>query len=138
MIILDTCVLSEAIKPEPAAQVLNWIASLPEQRVFLSVISIGELEQSIKLLRPDSTQQALRIWFEQLQERFRGKILPIDTETTRIWGKLSARLQQANSSVSVIDGLQAALALRHSALFATCDIEALSVTGVELVNPWDN
>lgn len=85
MILLDTCVVSEAIRPLPSPNVLAWIDSLPEDRVFLSSLVIGELQKG----------SALLIWLEQLRERFRDRILPFDEETALRWGILTADLEKA-------------------------------------------
>ena len=91
MIILDTCVLLESIKPAPEPRVMSWIESLPEHRVYLAAITIGELEKGVRLLDPGTKAQALRIWLEQLLDRFQGRIgweftlgqPPLDNESKR-------------------------------------------------------
>lgn len=136
MILQDTCVVSEAIRPQPSRNVLQWLESLPEYQVYLPVPALGELEKGIHLLQEGEKRSALRLWIEQLRERFRGRIVPFDEETAIVWGKLAARFEKSGRRLPVIDGMLAALALRHSALFATRNVTDFQGTGVEIVNPW--
>jgi len=137
VIILDTCVLLESIKPAPEPRVMSWIESLPEHRVYLAAITIGELEKGVRLLDPGAKAQALRIWLEQLLDRFQGRILPFDAKAATVWGRLSAQLQQSGGPAPVADCMLAALAGRHGALLATPNTADLSRCGVDLVNPWE-
>jgi predicted nucleic acid-binding protein len=75
MIILDTCVVSETLRPEPSKKVLERLDSLPEHRMHLPVFVVGELQKGIELLPKGKKQKALKIWFEQLCERFYDRIL---------------------------------------------------------------
>ena len=112
MILLDTCGVSETMRPNPSPEVLDWLNGLPETKVYLPAPVIGELHKGVELLPRGNRQKALRIWLEQLRERFTGKILSFDEET-------------------------AAIALRHSALLATRNVSDFQDTGVEVVNPWE-
>jgi len=137
VILLDTCVVSETMRPNPSPEVLNWLNGLPETKVYLPAPVIGELHKGVELLPRGNRQKALRIWLEQLRERFTGKILSFDEETAAIWGMLTARLEKSGRTLSVIDGILAAVALRHSALLATRNVSDFQDTGVEVVNPWE-
>jgi len=137
VILLDTCVVSEALRPEPAQRVTAWIESLPEEQVYLPALVLGELEKGVRLLPRGSKRSALRLWLEQLRRRFNGKILSFDEETALWWGDLTARSQSAGWPLPVIDGLLAATALQHAALLATRNTDDFRGTGVELINPWE-
>jgi len=137
MILLDTCVISESLKPHPNPSVLEWIASLTESQVYVPALVIGELHKGLRLLPSGKKRQALGVWLDQLEERFAGRILSIDHEASVIWGKLSADLELAGHPLPAVDVMLAALALRHNALFATRNIAHFEHTGVELVNPWN-
>ncbi len=138
MILLDTCVVSEALRPAPSARVLGWIDTLPEHRVYLPALVVGELQRGIELLPKGGRRSALFLWLEQLRERFRDRILPMDEETSVIWGSLVGRLEQNGRKVPVVDGLLAATALRHSAILATRNVADFRDTGVEVINPWED
>jgi len=136
VILLDTCVISEALRPKPSSQVMAWLESLPENRVFIPVIVLGELRKGVDRLDRGTRRAALDLWLEQLQERFRRRILDVDQETALSWGALNARLEREGHRMPAIDSLIAACALRHNALLATRNSADYAPSGVELVNPW--
>jgi len=136
MILLDTCVVSEALKPQPSDAVMKWIDTIPERQVFVPSMVIGELHKGVEQLSAGRKRDALRVWIAQLRERFAGRVLLFDDETAVIWGSLSARLAFQGRTLPVIDGIIAATALRHSALLATRNMRDYENTGVELMNPW--
>jgi len=136
VILLDTCVISEAIKSEPESRVLDWLDTIDEDALYLSVIVLGELHRGIELLDESGKKSALRVWFEQLRERFADRILDIDAGTMLIWGELSARLKKEGAPTAIMDSLTAACAIRHNALLATRNTKDFERTGVHLTNPW--
>ncbi len=137
MIILDTCVVSEAIRPSPSRRVLAWLDQLPEDRAYLPSLVLGELQKAVALLDEGNKRSALQLWLEQLRERFRERILTFDEETAVRWAMLSARLERAGRPLPLIDSMLAATALRYSALFATRNTGDYDLTGVETVDPWE-
>ena len=137
MILLDTCVISEALRPEPDPKVMAWIEGLPEDQVYLPALVLGELERGVELLPEGDKRAALRLWLEQLRHRFSGRILSFDEETAVRWGDLAARSQAAGQRLPVTDGLLAATALQYAALLATRNEDDFRETGVELINPWE-
>ena len=137
MIILDTCIVSEAVRPSPEPKVLTWLDQLPEERVYLPSLVLGELHKGVELLEEGNKKSALRLWLEQLQERFHERILYFDEETALSWGMLTARLEKSGRTLPVIDGMLAATALQHSALFATRNRIDYEGTGIEILDPWE-
>jgi len=136
MIILDTCVISESLKPSPSAALLGWIDSIPEEQAYLPSIVLGELQKGVELLANGKRRQALRVWLEQLKRRFSGRILSFDEESAIIWGDLSARRIRQEKPTPAIDGMIAAIAIKHDALLATRNAKDFAETGVKLVNPF--
>lgn len=136
MILLDTCVVSETLRPEPSQKVLDWLDSLPEPRVYLPAFVVGELQKGIELLPGGKKQTALKTWLEQLCERFHDRILPFDEESARQWGKLTAELEASGKIIPAIDCMIAAITLRHSGLLATRNLSHYENTGVDLIDPW--
>lgn len=137
MILLDTCVISETLKPEPSPAVLDWIDHLIESQVYLPALVIGELHKGVHLLPESQRRQALRVWLDQLEARFEGRILCIDHAVCITWGRLTADLKRGGSTIPVVDLLLAALAIHHSAVFATRNTGHFAATGADLVNPWE-
>jgi len=136
VILLDTCVISEALRPNPSPKVTAWLEGLQEEQVYLPVLVIGELEKGVELLPKGDKQAALRLWLEQLRRRFKGRILPFDEETAVMWGSLSARCRKSGRRLPVVDSMLAATALRHSALLATRNLSDYEDSGADVVNPW--
>ena len=136
MILLDSCVISEAMRPDPSSQVMVWLDSIPENRVFLPVIVLGELRKGVDRLDRGTRRVALDLWLEQLRERFRRRVLVVDEETALTWAVLNARLERKGQRMPAIDSLIAACALRHNALLATRNTADYAPSGIELVNPW--
>jgi predicted nucleic acid-binding protein len=137
VILLDTCVISESLKPEPEACLLAWLETLDEDRVFLPSIALGELQKGVELLPEGRKRTALRLWLEQLRQRFTGKILPFDEDAALAWGSLCARLSKEGKPGPAVDGMIAAIALRHRAILATRNEVDFASMGVEIINPWN-
>ena len=96
MFLLDTVVLSEMRKRRPGAQVVRWLKAQPESALFLSVVSLGEIERGIEKQRRENAEFASELsrWLETLQNLYADRILPITAPIARRWGVLSARLGQ--------------------------------------------
>ena len=137
MILLDTCVISEVLRPNPSPNVIAWLDSVPEEQVHLPTIVLGELEKGVELLPDGAKRTALRVWIEQLRQRFQERIVSFDEETAVRWGDLAAEAQTSGHPLPVIDALIAATALQHAALLATRNVVDFRNTGVEIVNPWE-
>lgn len=138
MILLDTCVISEMLRPAPSPKVSAWMDSLPEEQVYIPSLVIGELEKGTELLPAGDKRAALRLWLEQLRRRFKGRILPFDEETAVVWGSVTARCRKSDRILPVIDSMLAATALQHSAVLTTRNTADYQDTGVEVVNPWEH
>lgn len=136
MILLDTCVVSEAIKPKPDPRVLAWLGGISEEALYLSSVVVGELKRGIELLEEGNKKDALRVWVEELLGRFEGRILDIDAGTMLAWGELNARLRSGGLTMPLMDSLVAACALRNNALLATRNLRDYEASGVPLTNPW--
>ncbi|HNY22411.1 MAG TPA: type II toxin-antitoxin system VapC family toxin [Treponemataceae bacterium] len=137
MILLDTCVLSEQLKPTPNPACVNWLDSIPEDAVYIPVFALGELKRGIERLEPGSKRNLLEIWLEQLNARFAGRIVDFDGQAALIWGTLSARLTASGTPMPLMDSLIAACALRAGATLATRNVANFARAGVELLNPWE-
>ena len=98
--LLDTCVISELVAKRPEPGVVQWVDGVDEEKIFLSCITIGEIQKGIEKLGATNRQRELSEWLkDELFVRFKDKILPIDTAVILVWGKLVADLEkQANAS----------------------------------------
>ena len=135
--LLDTNVISELIKPKPDIKVANWIESMSENLLYLSVLTLGEVRKGIAASPNASRKAYLEAWLNtDLALRFAGRILPIDREIADRWGRIAARVLAARSILPVIDGLLAATALHHNLTFVTRNTKDIAATGVPAFNPW--
>ncbi len=135
-ILLDTCVISELIKPAPDPVVLAWTGDTPEDTCFLSTIALGEVMNGIWRLPAGKRRVRLEAWFEGLLARYEARILPVDAAVARKWGRLSGELARRGAPTSMADGLIAATALVHGLKLATRNVADFRLFEVEIVNPW--
>ncbi len=135
-VLLDTCVLSELRRPKGHAGVRQAVAGLDDDDLFVSVISIGEISKGIGLLSESRKKRALETWVQTLQRSYADRILPIDLETSCIWGELTAAAQKAGRALHAADGLIAATALRHGLRVITRNTADFEPAGVVILNPW--
>ena len=135
--LLDTCVLSELVRPRPKASVVRWMRERDEDDLFLSVITIGELEKGIAKL-PDSGKRAsLEQWVRsELAGRFLGRLLVIDSRIAVRWGTLVGASEARGQPLPVIDSLIAATSLQHDLTVVTRNTDDFVRCGASCVNPW--
>jgi predicted nucleic acid-binding protein len=105
--------------------------------MFLSVITVGEITRGVALLADGRKKSALAAWLAGLGQQFAGRILPVDHETSEIWGEITAAGKKKGASIPVADGLIAATALRHGLHVVTRDTRHYVATGAKVINPWD-
>jgi predicted nucleic acid-binding protein len=135
--LLDTNVISELVKAKPEPKVTNWIDSVDENLLYLSVLTLGEIRKGIALLRDAPRRVALEAWLNSdLALRFAERILSIDRAVADRWGQLAADAAEARTSLPVIDGLLAATALHQNMTLVTRNTKDIVVTGVPVFNPW--
>ena len=135
MFVLDTNVISELRhgKSNPSEQVRRWAAGQPSSRLFLSSISILELEIGIQALERRTPPQgnALRTWLAGVRAAFAGRILPFTENTATVCASLHVPDRRSER-----DAMIAATAIEHSFTVVTRNISDFSGTGVSLLNPW--
>ena len=133
MYVLDTNVISAVRRPDRAPQVAAWLSGKSEQDLFLSVITIGEIERGIRQqeTRDPAFAHDLRIWLDRTILLFSDRLLPFDAEDARIWGRLSAEIGHTGADLMI-----AASALRHMATVVTGNVSDFAPTGVRIENPF--
>jgi predicted nucleic acid-binding protein len=135
--LLDTCVLSEFTRRQPDRNVVNWLDSIDEDKMFLSAISLGEVQRGIQRLPDSGRKNQLVAWLNsQLLERFNGRILSLDSETLLLWGNLAARMEAQRTKLPVMDSLIVATALQHHLILVTRNVSDFASCDVEILNPW--
>jgi toxin FitB len=136
--LLDTCVLSEFTRRQPEEKVLGWIDQIDEEKLFISVITIGEVQHGIERLPASHRKTELLVWLNNaLIDRFQTRILPLDTPTMFLWGSLAARMHQAGRPMGLMDSLMIATALHNNLVIATRNTSDFLPCGVQVINPWE-
>lgn len=135
--LLDTCVISELVARQPDPHVVAWVDSVEETRLYLSVITIGEVRRGIAKLPDSPRKEQLNRWLEKdLLVRFAGRVVPIDVGVMLTWGDLVARLERKGRVLPAIDSLVAAIALHGGFVLVTRNVKDFENTGIDIVNPW--
>ena len=135
--LLDTCVVSEFVKPKPDKNVLSWLNSMDAERIYLSVVTLGEVQQGISNLPRSNRRAELEEWLnEQLTAQFAGRILALDAATFITWGQLIASLKQQGRTMSVMDSLIAATAVHHRMTLVTRNVSDFQQVELSIFNPW--
>lgn len=135
--LLDTCVVSELVRPRPKASVVSWVRERDEDELFLSVITIGELKKGIAKLPDSATRVALEQWVRrELAERFRDRLLAIHSGVAARWGAMVGELEARGQPLPVIDSLIAATSLQHDLTVVTRNTDNLESCGARCFNPW--
>lgn len=131
---LDTNVISETRKPRPNKRVMRFIAALGRPLLYVSVLTLGELERGVLQLKERQPSEAARIaqWLEELEILFRGRILPVDLQVGRTWGAFSS-----DRSRPVADTLLAATAYAHGLVLATRNTRHVQGLPISVLNPWE-
>lgn len=135
--LLDTCVISELIRPQPDENVVSWVQNQDENSLYLSVLTFGEIEKGIEKATDATRKKRLRLWVEDdLKKRFEGRILPIDLKICIKWGECQALSEQSGRPMPVIDGLIATSGAVHNCIVVTRNISDMQQSSAELLNPW--
>jgi predicted nucleic acid-binding protein len=139
MILLDTNILSELMRPTPEAAVEQWLAGQPAASVFISAITEAELRYGLALMPPGKRRSALAVEIENmLGEDFSGRILPFDSPAAVAFAEIAAKRRQAGRPISQADAQIAAIAWSRGAAFATRNVPDFEGCGVEIINPWSS
>jgi toxin FitB len=136
--LLDTCVVSELIAKQPNPTVLDWLNTQPNQDLYLSTITIGELVKGISKLPDSKRKSSLQDWFDDdLLVRFAARILPLDLVAMVLWGRLIGRLEPQGRILPLMDSLIAAIALQGAFTLVTRNEKDFAGTGLNIFDPWN-
>ena len=137
MIILDTNVLSEVMKPAPATEVLAWLVAQPAASVYTTSITHAEILHGLMLLPPGRRRRALEeAATSMFAEDFGGRVLAFGTEAAPPYALIASRRRRAGRPISHFDAQIAAIALSSGAAIATRNVADFEGCGVALVDPW--
>ena len=135
--LLDTCALSEYARKAPAPEVIAWLDEQDETSLFISVISLGEIEKGILKLRKTDPRrsQKLTAWLGKVEQRFAGRILPLDAAALHVWAQIAAHAELAGQPVPVMDSLLMATAQCHGLTVVTRNVQEFALYP-QVLNPW--
>jgi hypothetical protein len=137
--LLDTCLLSELRKTEPDPGVVAWVSDIDEMRLFVSVLSLGEIQKGVAKLDNGRRKNAFQHWLEHdLLIRFEGRILPLDLDMALEWGLVSAANESRGKPASVVDALLAVTAIARNLTLVTRNDKDFAGFPVKIVNPWNH
>jgi len=136
MILLDTNVISEAMKPAPHPAVRDWLDAQAAETLFLSCVTIAELMFDIGVLPASRRKDKLAAVLDSVLELFGSRILPFDTGAARRYADLAVRARAAGKGFPTPDGYIAAIADAHGFAVASRDISAFTAAGLKVIDPW--
>ena len=132
MFLLDTNVVSELRRPRPHGAVLEWIANVPAEQLFISAVTVGEIQAGIEIPREQDQPKAeeLEAWLDRVLASY--GVLPMDAPTFREW----ARLMHGKSDTVAEDAMIASTAIVHRLTVVTRNVKDFGALGVDLLNPF--
>lgn len=137
MILLDTNVVSEPLRREPDARVIEWIDAQPLETLYLSAITVAELRAGVALMPTGKRRAALH---DHLEKRvlplFIGRVLPFDMACTNAYAEVLSNARQAGSGIETADACIAAVARANGLMVATRDTSPFRAAGLSVINPW--
>jgi predicted nucleic acid-binding protein len=137
MIILDTNVISEMMRPTPAPQVQAWFAANPASSLFTTALTKAEILYGLALLPAGKRRNGLHAAaLSMFDEDLAGRVLPFDSEAASIYPALAAERRKAGKPISQLDAQIAAIARSRGAAVATRDSGDFADCGLMLVDPW--
>lgn len=133
----DTNLLSELVKPLANDKVVRWFRQVGPARLFVSVISLGEIRVGIAQLPESRKKQVLDDWFQNgLRGIFANEPIPVSSTIAERWGNLSGLMKRRGQTLAVADGLIAATALEYGLTVVTRNVRDFLGTGAAVFSPW--
>ena len=137
MIVLDTNVISEPLRPAPENRVTEWINAQALETLYLSAITVAEVRFGLASLpagkRRDRLQASLK---KQVLPLFAGRVLPFDMSASQAYSELMAKARAAGLAIGAVDGYIAATAVANGMMVATRDVSPFLAAGLDVINPW--
>jgi predicted nucleic acid-binding protein len=139
MILLDTNILSESMRPRPDPVAKSWLDAQPWETLYSCTPVLAELRYGVERLAAGRRKTFLSEVVDRIEnEIYRGRILSFDPVATRHYGRLMVKREQQGHRLEQMDGLIAAIALTHGAIVATRDAGDFAGLGLEVINPFDS
>ncbi len=137
MIILNTDAITELMRKEPDPKAADWIQTHETSEFAITVIALAEILRGIARLPKGKRRQQLDEKFQAfIKQGFRGRILPFDEASARLYGDLCAQREKTGLGVDPVDMMIASIAKHNGAIIATRNVNDFYGCGVEAINPW--
>lgn len=136
MIVLDTNVVSEAMKPSPHPAVRAWLNDQAAQTLYLSSVTLAELLFGIRALPAGKRKDMLKLALDGLLDLFRDRLLPFDTDAARCYADLAVTAKTSCKGFPTPDGYIAAIAASRGFSVASRDSTAFKAARMSVINPW--
>jgi predicted nucleic acid-binding protein len=134
--LLDTCVLSELVKPQPEPAVLAWMSTRTESELFVSAMTLAELHRGVRKLSESKRRTELTTWLQQLELGFEDRVLPFDQHAAHTWAQMTTQAERQGKPMAAIDSIIAATAIAHGLRLVTRNVRDFAHSGAQLLNPW--
>lgn len=137
LVVLDTNVLSELMRPDPVRRVLEWMAKQPPATVFTTTIAQAEILHGILILPAGKRRRAFEEAADGMfEEDFAGRVLAFDGSAARAYAKIAAERRRAGRPISQFDAQIAAIASAIGAAVATRNVADFQGCGIDVIDPW--
>jgi predicted nucleic acid-binding protein len=137
--LLDTCTISEMVSVKPNAKVLKWFEDQSEKTLYLSIITVGEIEKGIYQLIQSKKRLRLETWlYDELVPSFQGRLIGIDRKLMTTWAKMFAELKTKGMVRQSFDSLIEATALHHQLILVTRNVKNFQNSQATILNLWEN
>ena len=136
MIVLDTNVISEAMRPEPHPAVRAWLNDQAAETLYLSSVTLAELLFGVAALPAGKRKEMLAQAVDGLMGLFRGRVLPFDADAARHYAELAMTARSAGRGFPTPDGYIAAIAVSRGFIVASRDTAPYEAASVTVINPW--
>lgn len=138
MIVFDTNVVSEAMRPNPDPRVLAWFDSVPRSESHITIITVGELLSGVLQLPRGRKRNALHERVDDVIAAYRGRILSADPQSAPLYAEIRAARRRDGRPIGVSDAWVAAVCRRHGVPLATRNVADFEGTGIAVVDPWES
>lgn len=135
--LLDTCLISELVKPTPNKKVIKWLNDIPSTALFLSAITIGEIRKGLTKLPSSKKKETLTVWLNTLLRDYKERIFSIDLIVAENWGVIQGNAEKTGMPMSSIDSLIAATAHTHNLTLVTRNEDDFVPSQISILNPWN-
>lgn len=134
--LVDTNLLSEPQRARPDPAAVRFLEQTDPKRLFVSVVTLGEVTAGIRRLTDERRRRRLADWIGAAKEHFGDRLLTFDADCAEAWGDLTARALDRGIGVSVPDAMLAATAAHHGLVVATRNVRDFEPLGTRTLNPW--